>query len=128
MNISQHLTAKEVSCKCGCGYCSKPENFSCKTALAFEEIRRAVSEKIGKDTPIIISSGCRCPEHNYNIGGAVNSRHMHGDALDLVCPEGISYEDFYDICDKVIGNKGGVGKYLNKNIVHIDTRGERKRW
>ena len=31
----------------------------------------------------IINSGYRGPAHNHAIGGAANSRHMHGDAVDL---------------------------------------------
>ncbi len=33
--------------------------------------------------PIATSSGYRCPHGNQNVGGAANSYHMHGRAVDL---------------------------------------------
>jgi hypothetical protein len=33
--------------------------------------------------PRTATSGYRTPEHNHSVGGAMDSRHMHGDALDL---------------------------------------------
>jgi len=35
-------------------------------------------------TPVIISSGYRCPELNRLIGGAANSQHMTGEAADII--------------------------------------------
>jgi len=126
--LSRHLARHEIACKCGCGYGLKDFDFSPITVLAFEKIRVEVSKFIGTDTPIEVSSGCRCIEHNRNIGGAPHSRHMKGDALDLVKPVGIDYDDFYEVCDSVIGDKGGVGYYLGNSFIHIDTRGVKRRW
>lgn len=36
--------------------------------------------------PIYISSGYRCPPLNAKVGGAKNSAHLHGYAIDFVCP------------------------------------------
>ncbi len=33
--------------------------------------------------PLTVNSGYRSPIHNANIGGAANSRHMYGDAVDF---------------------------------------------
>ena len=30
-----------------------------------------------------VSSGLRCPQHNANVGGVSNSRHLIGKAIDL---------------------------------------------
>jgi len=35
--------------------------------------------------PIIVTSGCRCKKHNQNVGGAENSYHLSGKALDMTC-------------------------------------------
>ena len=35
--------------------------------------------------PIYISSGYRCQELNERIGGALNSQHIKGEAIDLDC-------------------------------------------
>jgi hypothetical protein len=32
---------------------------------------------------IIVSSGYRCPNGNFNVGGVANSRHMRGQAIDM---------------------------------------------
>ena len=39
-----------------------------------------------------ISSAARTPEHNAEVGGAENSYHVHGDAVDIVLPEGTTQE------------------------------------
>ena len=39
-------------------------------------------------SPIIVSSGYRCPELNKAIGGVVNSAHQYGFAVDLIPANG----------------------------------------
>jgi len=48
-----------------------------KTAAMMEEVRRVCGQ------PIAISSGYRCPELNRKIGGAMNSQHITGQAVDF---------------------------------------------
>lgn len=43
-----------------------------------------IRDEIGK--PIIISSGYRCRALNKSIGGAKNSDHLYGRAVDFICP------------------------------------------
>lgn len=38
------------------------------------------------NTPIIISSGCRCPALNKAVGGVSNSQHLTGEAADIHLP------------------------------------------
>lgn len=65
----------------------KPAEFACshcgelpqdKLMLLVDQIRHDFG------SPIKISSGKRCGTHNVAIGGAKNSRHVVGDACDLV--------------------------------------------
>lgn len=35
--------------------------------------------------PVIVNSGFRCPKHNLEVGGAVTSQHMKGEAADICC-------------------------------------------
>lgn len=37
-------------------------------------------------SPIIVSSGYRCPKLNKYIGGVSNSQHIEGKAVDIVVP------------------------------------------
>lgn len=84
-----------------------------------------------------INNAHRHPRENERIGGAKMSRHMKGQAIDLSIGD-INGDGRYSkkdkdivlkICDeKVIGNKGGIGRYPGTRTVHIDVRGKRARW
>lgn len=41
------------------------------------------------DHPITVTSGYRTEEHNAAVGGVRNSRHLTGQAADLIGPEGL---------------------------------------
>ncbi len=69
----QYFTENELKCKCGCGQLE----YSSTLLDLLDEVRA----EFGK--PIIVNSCYRCSEHNNKIGGAKNSRHMHGHAVDL---------------------------------------------
>lgn len=84
-----------------------------------------------------IRHGHRHPQYNLKVGGAPKSRHLRGDAVDLVIKD-INQDSRYtkedknivlDICEKqIIGNQGGIGRYPWSRTVHIDVRGKRARW
>lgn len=38
------------------------------------------------DKPLIVTSGYRCEELNSAVGGAPDSQHVKGEAVDLICP------------------------------------------
>ena len=38
-------------------------------------------------TPVVISSGYRCPALNRAVGGVPNSQHLKGEAADIVMPK-----------------------------------------
>ena len=67
----------EVKChghgKDGYGACCVDDNL----LDMLEELRRKLN------TPLIISSGFRCISHNQEVGGAPDSRHIFGEAVDL---------------------------------------------
>ncbi|NCG17807.1 MAG: hypothetical protein GWP91_02190 [Rhodobacterales bacterium] len=66
---------------------------------------------------ILINSGYRSPAYNMSVGGAEYSRHMYGDAFDMV---GISIglEDLADLC--YTHGAGFVSVYVSH--VHCDWR------
>lgn len=71
-----HFRREEFRCPCGqCGgFPAEPEE---KLVRLAERVRTAF------DTPVLISSGVRCPAHNAAVGGVKNSRHLLGKAMDF---------------------------------------------
>jgi zinc D-Ala-D-Ala carboxypeptidase len=64
---------EELACRCGCGLDDMEE--SCIDAL--HEARTAFGH------PMIPTSGVRCGSWNLEIGGATDSAHLYGLAVDL---------------------------------------------
>lgn len=78
MKVSKYTSQSEVACKCGCN------GIPTKEMLAkFDEIREAYGK------PIHITSGYRCEAQNKKIGGAKNSNHVKGNAIDIVRTVGL---------------------------------------
>lgn len=87
-----------------------------------EEIRKRAG-----DQTLHVTSGYRPIAYNRKVGGVSNSTHIDGLAADIYS-EYISTEALWEICDDVIGDRGGVGFYPNQGFVHVDIRGYRARW
>jgi len=67
---------------------------------------------------IEVLSGYRTAETNTRAGGAANSQHLHGKAVDFVLP-GVTPASLADVV-KYLG-VGGAGVYVRKGYVHADT-------
>jgi hypothetical protein len=107
------------------GFYRKPANANVvhgilRVAKVMEEIRHLYGDK-----PITINSWYRDPATNAAVGGASQSRHLSGDAVDFVVP-GVSCFDVYARLDPWWGNRGGLAS--SSVFTHIDTRGYRARW
>lgn len=77
-------------------------------------------------TPIKITSGNRCPEHNANIGStATNSYHIRGRAADIQV-KGVDPRVVQDYLLALYPDKFGIGCY--ESFTHIDTRTKKGRW
>lgn len=106
--VSAHFTEDELNCNCGCG---------------FSILRPAILEKLQfartlAGFPFNISSWCRCPIHNKNVGGSDTSSHLDGWAIDI---------DEDDLEKRIIilycllrAGFARVGIGINKNLVHVD--------
>lgn len=72
----------------------------------------AIREGYGK--PIIISSGYRCPELNELVGGAKDSKHLTGLAVDLKWDKDlVEYIIDNFSFDKLIREKSGNVKWIH---------------
>lgn len=73
--------------------------------------------------PIIINSAYRSPKHNAKVGGAKNSYHLYGKAVDIRVL-GCSSLEIYTILENLIDSKiipnGGI--ILYNSFVHYDVR------
>lgn len=77
----------------------------------------------GLKQPIHVNSGYRSFSTNYRTeGSALNSRHLNGQAADITVP-GVPLARLAGMAS--LFGEGGVGMYLNKGFVHVDTGNER---
>ena len=84
-----------------------------------------------------VLSGHRYPSYNKKVGGAILSRHIRGEAVDIRIGD-IDKDGRYTKNDKkivldllennVIKSSGGIGRYPNTRSIHFDVRGYRARW
>ena len=75
----QYFTREEFRCKCGGKYCN---GFPAEPSETLVRLADQVRKHFG--SPMIVSSGLRCQQHNDNQPGSVpNSRHIVGKAVDF---------------------------------------------
>jgi hypothetical protein len=87
---------------------------------------QALRSALGK--PLVLTSAYRSRSHNTRVGGAKNSRHMHGDAFDVMMTNHDPHE--FEAAARAAGFTG-FGFYQKSGFMHIDTGPERswgKRW
>ena len=92
-----------------------------RTARALEEVRTLLGH------PILVLSGYRSPEVNHAVGGALNSQHVLGEAVDFICP---AFGAVYDVAMEIANSDIKFDQLIyEKNWVHISfvavPRGER---
>lgn len=71
----------EFGCKCGRFCDGYPADISPVLVQTADRVRKHFG------APVIVSSGLRCRQHNVNVGGVSNSRHLTGKAMDF-CVQG----------------------------------------
>ena len=116
-----HFKVSEFKCHNGAEVPVKYYDNLQRLMCLLEEIRAACG-----NVPIHIQSGYRTKEYNAKQKGASpRSQHLTASAADIKV-KGMSPADVYKLCDRLVGARGGVGKY--KGFTHVDVRGYRARW
>lgn len=109
----KYFKKQEFACKCGCGL----NNMDLKVVKVLDQIREHFKN------PILVTSGSRCKKHNRDVGGAENSKHLYGKAIDFVV-SGVNKQDVVDYTNELV--KSGSLRYTYSgtrsmgNAVHID--------
>lgn len=80
-----------------------------------------VQELISVEEPLILTHGFRSSSRNVR-GGAANSRHLHGQALDIAHPS-LRPRELHQHAAAL--GRGGLGRYAT--FIHIDT-GPTRQW
>ncbi len=108
-NLSKNFSRHEFACKCGCGF----DTVDCELIIVVQDVR----DHFGKRTNI--SCGCRCKMHNTMIEGSLFSKHMWGQAADIIVIQ-THPNEVYKYLDKKYHSKYGVGGY--NHHTHVDVR------
>lgn len=109
----KHFKKEEFTCKCGCGL----NNIDLKLVKILDEIRDYFGQAV------VISSGCRCKNHNTKVGGVQGSRHVLGKASDIIV-RNVSKDKVLAKCKEYVTSGRARYTYTNNsnmgNAVHID--------
>lgn len=79
-DLSEHFSAVEFACACGCGYGTRPGDVTPELLGLLEAVRKV------RGTALRITSGNRCDVHNQRVGGVPHSEHTTGEAADIWAP------------------------------------------
>ena len=93
LKIGFRLKLSEMDCKCtneSCHYTL----VSSKLTLSWNRLRKEVG------SPITVTSGFRCQEHNFVSLGKLKSRHTTGQAMDLIPHKSVDLVLFIKRCEE----------------------------
>ena len=113
--VSEHFRRREFACQCGCGFSA--------VDVELLHVLETVRQKFRRQ--VVVLSGCRCEQHNRDIGGAPHSLHLFGIAADISIA-GISPRRVQEFLQDKFPDRYGLGSY--GTWTHIDVRKQRARW
>jgi len=110
MQLTRNFRSEEFSCKCGRSDCDAPE-ISRDLVLKLQAIRDAMGQ------PLKPTSGTRCKYWNQKIGGAENSYHLQGLAVDV---SAAGPKKFMVVMLAIRAGITGIG--VGSDYIHLDLR------
>ncbi len=124
--LTPHFSLDELRCGCRCGV----PGIVLERLERMAETLEVMRARLGR--PISIISGYRCAARNKRVGGAPNSRHLWGDAVDLQV-SGMTGLELRALWEQAISAgdipDGGLGTYADRPAtLHYDQRKVKARW
>jgi len=148
LHVSKHLRLGDLIARDGQSqwprYLAMSPELLDKVELVFEQLAAMRGDTSAMDLRLRVSAGYRTPSYNSTVDlAASNSRHLHGDAVDIaIDADGDGRFTSKDV--KVVALAveqverehpdlaGGLGQYTSRRYntpyTHIDVRGRRARW
>lgn len=107
------LSSYEFACKCHYSSC-RSIAISNKLIKAYKNFRKALGVKL------IVNSGFRCTQHNYDEGGKALSRHLTGEAIDISLKtiDHLTHDEIENFAEAC----GFTFVLFYKTFVHLDCR------
>ena len=108
--LTKNFSVSEMRCKCDCHICNVDVEFLQKLQMARD--LAGVS--------FTITSGCRCPDHNKEVGGTILSEHLTTNSVkckgvDILCR---SSNHRFKILEAVL-SAGFKRIGISKNFIHL---------
>jgi len=114
--LSRNFSKSELSCNCG----------ECEPIISDILVTRLQSLRDICGHSLSINSGYRCPKHNKAIGGAPNSMHTKGIAVDI-STSGWGADKLHRFLSLAFSlGFNGIG--IASNYFHIDVRSVAAMW
>ncbi|GAB4374795.1 MAG: hypothetical protein Kow00121_19670 [Elainellaceae cyanobacterium] len=106
------------------GACMPPNQATVDAIVRIARLVQQAHDRVGR--PFRVTSWYRLAEVSQAAGGASQSRHMIGDAIDFYC-DGLTGDQLYRALDPWW--PGGLGRYSRyPALCHVDARSYRARW
>lgn len=120
-----HFKRSELECSC-CGKLPTETG-----AMTEEDYRVFLNElellRTSYGKPMLLTSAYRCQAHNDEIGGATNSRHLVGDAIDVAVSGADAYQ-LIQLASAYGWNGIGVAQKGGGRFIHLDRRQQQTIW
>lgn len=103
--------------------CTHPNHRHVRIDDELVEKLQQLRDRLG--VPLVITSAYRCPERNKQVGGADNSQHLYGKAVDIslhTIP--LQIEEIKRIARQI----GFTGVGLYNSFIHLDVRHRQANW
>jgi uncharacterized protein YcbK (DUF882 family) len=119
-DLNDYFSKEEFACRCQCGY----DSVSAELLQVLTDVRQHFN------SPVAITSGCRCQARNKAVGGEEKSRHLPNSKGETVAADfkvaNVKPIRVQEYLEEKYPDKYGIGRYPNRT--HVDVRPDKARW